>query len=135
MYFSYLSFRLTPIALFFIMPYDKEWIEEGLNKLAEEERSLNEKYINEINEVDKSISSSTNNHQRFLNEKLKERIVAEFEWKLSSIQNNQRSYNTMLVELEITKEPIRNWYEDEVERVKKMSEQVFQTTRFVYIDT
>jgi hypothetical protein len=27
------------------MPYDKEWIEEGLNKLAEEERSLNEKYI------------------------------------------------------------------------------------------
>uniref|UniRef100_A0A914EHJ0 Uncharacterized protein n=1 Tax=Acrobeloides nanus TaxID=290746 RepID=A0A914EHJ0_9BILA len=91
------------------MPYNKEWIEEGLNKLAEEERSLNEKYISEINEVDKSISSSTNNQKRFLNEKLKERIVAEYEWKLSSIQKNQRSYNTMLVELEITKEPIRNW--------------------------
>uniref|UniRef100_A0A914CN31 Uncharacterized protein n=1 Tax=Acrobeloides nanus TaxID=290746 RepID=A0A914CN31_9BILA len=116
------------------MLYDKEWIEEGLNKFAEEERSLNEKYISEINEVDKSISSSTNNRDRFLNEKLKERIVAEFEWKLSSIQKDQRSYNTMLVELEITKEPIRNWYEDEVERVKKMSEQVFQTTRFMYMN-
>uniref|UniRef100_A0A914ELJ0 Uncharacterized protein n=1 Tax=Acrobeloides nanus TaxID=290746 RepID=A0A914ELJ0_9BILA len=102
------------------MPYDKEWIEESLNKLAEEERLLNEKHISEINEVDKSISSSTNNQKRFLNEKLKERIVAEFEWKLLNIQKDQQSYNTMLVELEITKEPIRDWYEDEVERVKKM---------------